>query len=107
MVSSFTMTISLIIPLVVMAVVAIYVAWFFARSRSLLQRWAAANGYVILHAEARNFRRGPLLWASSKNQAVYFVRVRDQAGQERSGWLLLGGYWSGLFTSETQVKWEE
>ena len=101
------MDISVIILLVVVSVVALYVGWFFARSRSLLRQWATANGYDLLHFEARNFRRGPLLWKSSKNQSVYFVTVREADGRERSGWLCLGGFWSGLFSSEAQVKWME
>jgi hypothetical protein len=101
------MNISLVIPIMVVAVVALYILWFFKRSRSMLQQWATANGYAVLYAQPRNFRRGPLLWKSSKNQAVYFIKVRDQEGRERSGWLCLGSFWTGLFSNKAKVKWEE
>jgi len=101
------MSVSVVIFLIVVAVVATYVAWFFARSRSMLRQWATANDLAIVQSQARNFRRGPLLWTSSKHQAVYFVKVRDRAGRERSGWLCLGGFWTGLFTSEAEVRWQD
>ena len=39
-----------------------YMAWFFSRSRSVLEQWAEANGYEILHSEYRNLFRGPFFW---------------------------------------------
>lgn len=101
------MNTSLVIFLAVVAVVVVYVVWFFARSNLLMRRWATENGYAILHSEARNLRRGPLLWTSSKHQAVYFLKVRDRDGRERLGWLCLGGFWLGLFSDEAKVKWED
>jgi hypothetical protein len=94
------------ILLIPASIIVCYVIWFYRRSASMLQQWGASNGFTLLHSASRNFRRGPLLWSSSKHQAVYFVRVRDQEGRERSGWLCLGGYWAGLFKYEATMKWE-
>jgi hypothetical protein len=81
--------------------------WHFSRSRSVLEQWAEANGYEILHSEFRNLFRGPFFWTSSKGQTVYYVRVRDRDGQERSGWVRCGGFWAGLFSDKAEVRWED
>jgi hypothetical protein len=85
----------------------LFIAWYFVRSRSLLQKWAAANGYEILHSECRELRRGPFAWTVSGKQAVYYVRVRSHEGHERSGWVRCGSFWSGLLSDKTEVKWED
>ena len=74
---------------------------------TLIDRWAKANGYQILHSELRYFRRGPLLWTSSKLQWVYYVRIRNQDGHERSGWVRFGGFLVGLMSNKTEVRWED
>jgi hypothetical protein len=90
--------------MVVIAVTSI--VWHFSRSRSLVERWAAGNGYELLNAEYRNFFRGPFFWMTSKSQTVYHVEVRDQSGRIRSGWVRCGSWWSGLFSDQTEVRWE-
>jgi cell division protein FtsW (lipid II flippase) len=95
-------------PVVFFVVMAgLYLAWHFARSRSLLQRWAASNGYEIIHSELRDLQRGPFLGSGSAKQSVYYVRVRGQDGRERSGWIRCGGFWSGLLSVKTEVRWED
>ena len=81
--------------------------WHFSRSRSVLEQWAEANGYEILHSEFRNLFRGPFFWTSSKGQTVYYVRVRGRDGHERSGWVRCGGFWAGLFSDKAEVRWED
>ena len=85
----------------------LFLVWYFVRSRSLLQKWAAANGYEILHSECRELRRGPFLRTVSGKPAVYYVRVRSREGRERSGWVLCGSYWGGVLSGKTEVKWED
>ena len=82
-------------------------AWWFARSRALLRRWAEEHGLVLLHAERRWLRRGPPWWRASRNQCVFHVRVRDHAGVEHAGYVRLGGWFLGLLTDEISVVWEE
>ena len=81
-----------------------YVTWFFLRSRSLLHRWASANGFQIL--DSRFSPSGPLSWTSSRSQTIYFVRVRDKEGQERRGWVRCGSFWVGVFSDKIEVRWE-
>jgi len=80
--------------------------WQFSRSRSLLREWAAQNGYEILQGEFRFLRRGPFFWTTSKGQTIYRVTVRDKQSQVRSGWVRCGGWWLGLWSHKTEVRWD-
>jgi hypothetical protein len=84
-----------------------YVVWHFSRANSLLHRWADENGFQILQSETRTIFAGPFTWTSSRNQIVYFVRVRDREGRERSGWLRCGSFWSGIFSDKTEIRWKD
>ncbi|MDD5542330.1 MAG: hypothetical protein PHX83_04080 [Acidobacteriia bacterium] len=77
------------------------------RSRSLLNHWAAQNGFEILQAKVRMLFAGPFTFRHSRGQIVYLVRVRDRAGMERSGWVRCGSFWLGVLSDETEVRWEE
>jgi len=92
-------------------VVAIFVVgsivWHFSRSRSVLEQWAEQHGFEILHSEYRNLLRGPFFWTTSKGQTVYYVKVRDSHGAERSGWVRCGGWFLGLMTDKAEVRWED
>jgi len=82
------------------------------RTRTVLERWAEANGFEILEKKHRSIltgRVGPFgFWTRTRNERIYSFRVRDQEGQERSGWarcdLKLGG---ALFNDEIEIKWDE
>jgi hypothetical protein len=65
--------------------------WFaVTRGGTILKDWADKNGYQILHKEFRVFRVGPF-WGQSRQAVVYYVTVRDEQGQQRSGWVRCGG----------------
>ena len=81
-------------------------AWHFSRARSLLETWAKENHYEIIGRSYRHLLKGPFFWTSSKGQAVYHVTVRDPQGRIRSGWLRCGGWWAGMFSDKTEVRWE-
>jgi hypothetical protein len=80
--------------------------WHFSRSWSLLRQWTADNGYELLRAEYRTFRRGPFFWSTSRGQTVYFVEVRDRRGHTRTGWVRCGSWWLGLMSDKVEVRWE-
>ena len=88
-------------------VVVIYQLWAFSRGRTLLNRWAEENNLQILHSELRTLCAGPFTWKSSRSQLVYFVRVRDRAGGERSGWVRCGSFWHGISSDKTEVRWKD
>jgi hypothetical protein len=83
------------------------IMWHYSRSRSVLEQWAAENGFEILHADYRNLFRGPFFWTTSRGQTVYYVKVRDSRGTERSGWVRCGGWFFGLMTDKAEVRWED
>ncbi len=93
--------------IIVLAVVGIVsLAWHFSRSRSVLEQWAEENGFEILQSEYRNVTRGPFFWTTSRGQTVYYVRVRDPQGMERTGWVRCGGWFLGLMSDKAEVRWE-
>jgi len=85
-----------------------YMGWFYSRSAMLLEHWAKSNGYEILHSEIRNFSRGPFfVWRCFQKRNVYYVKIRDQNGNERSGWVCCGGLWTGQSEVKIEVQWED
>ena|ERR1035441_7407891 len=89
--------------------VAFFVAWDWyriSRSRAILREWAAWNGLEVL-AFKRTFLFGGFSpFTTSKRQVIFWVRVRDGGGLERSGWVRCGSYWGGVVRSQAEVKWE-
>ncbi len=88
------------------ALLALYTWWWYSRSRSILRRWAATNGFAILGHRLRLFSTGPFSWTSINGQTVYQVHVRDAEGLERRGWVRCGSFWSGVLDDRTDVRWE-
>jgi hypothetical protein len=95
-----------VVPFVILLAVG-SLLWHFRRSRSLLDQWAEQNGLEILESDYRNFFKGPFFWTSSKGQTVYHVKVRDQEGKVRSGWVRCGGWLLGLLSDNAEVRWED
>lgn len=81
----------------------------YVKARSLLQAWADANGYKILHARRSNLLM-PLgmYFSTSKYQVVYHVAVFDASIRRiRSAWVRLGTYWTGSMDGDAvEVRWE-
>ena len=90
------------------AVVVGMVFFSLSRAKRVLKGWADSNGFEILYSQMRSLSTGPFKWwQTSRGQYIYFVRVRDQAGSERSGWVRCGNLWGGvLLSDETEVKWD-
>ena len=73
---------------------------------ALPERWAADNGYELLHCEYRMLSTGPFFGtAISEKRPVYHVQVRDPAGKTRSGWIRFRSRFWGLMPDKTEVKW--
>jgi hypothetical protein len=90
----------------VVGIVALVIYLQISRSRSMLKGWADENGYELLCAEHRMFRKGPFVW-SSRGQSVYRVEVRDEQGVERKGWVRCGSWWAGLLSDKVEARWDE
>ncbi|HWU77360.1 MAG TPA: hypothetical protein VN043_12720 [Rhodanobacter sp.] len=80
----------------------------YVKARELLQAWADANGYKILHASRSIFMPWRMYFGTSKYQVVYHVAVYDASLKRiRSAWARLGTYWTGSMDGDAiTVKWE-
>jgi hypothetical protein len=67
-------------------------------AKTILNRWAKANGYEIVAKELRILRVGPF-WLKTRHHEVYYVTIRTPEGQTRRGWVCCG--WSAV------VRWDE
>jgi hypothetical protein len=96
------------IPEIITAVsIATLLIWLaVTRGRTILKDWADKNGYQILHKEFRVFRVGPF-WGQSGQAVVYYVTVRDEQGQQWSGWVRCGGRFLGLLSDKADVIWKD
>ena len=77
-----------------------------ARSQALIHRWAEGNCYALLSSEARPFGQGPFFPVTNR-QTVYYVTVQDRHGATRRGWVRCGSWWSGLFSDQVDVIWDD
>lgn len=76
------------------------------RSVQLIQQWADTNGYRIIALEQRWLRRGPFFWRSGKYHTVFYVDVIDPQGMARAIWVRCGGWISGLFSDQLDVRFD-
>jgi hypothetical protein len=90
----------------IIIVLGLYFFWFFRQSRSLLEKWAAKNGFQIVQSKLRWLAKGPYSFRSSRTQTVYRIRVRESQGRERAGWVRCGGPILGLLTGDVEVTWD-
>jgi hypothetical protein len=81
--------------------------WNVARSQAMLSRWAAENDYQILDSNYRLFCRGPFFWNSSKSQSVFRVTILDRQGHTHTGWVRCGSWVLGLWSEQTEVRWDD
>ena len=91
-------------------VLALY-RWGQRRAVSMVQRWAEKNRFELLHFRERAlFESAPFSFLGSNRTPHYFVRVRDQQGRERHGWIRLGTGLVGIFGAgkdKVEAKWDE
>jgi hypothetical protein len=104
------MTTEIILPSLLGLFIVSVLWWFDRRSKIILRNWAKKNEFEILQSEQRYlFFTGPYkFWTNSRNQIIFFLRVRDRQGHERSGWIRCGSYFGGVFFSDQiEVRWDE
>src|SRR5438067_1897219 len=94
-------------------IAAIFAGYRHGRRREILmlQTWAERNHFQLLDFRQRAFcEPAPFLFWTSHRQPNYFVRVRNQHGKERSGWVRLGTIWESIYwggKDKVEVRWEE
>ena len=95
-----------IVFILIIAVAVPLWVWYFNRSRELVSEWASYNRLTLVSVERKLFWLGPFWWRTGKGQAVFRVTVRDEAGRRRSGYVRVGGFWSGLLCDQVTVVWD-
>ncbi|MBC7813382.1 MAG: hypothetical protein H7175_19640 [Burkholderiales bacterium] len=80
--------------------------WREQRGGELIEQWAQDNGYRFVSRERPAFNKGPFTW-NSRYQEVYYVIVVDAEGQQHSGWVKLGGQYSGMHSDQVEVRWDK
>jgi hypothetical protein len=78
----------------------------YRRAGSILDNWAAENGYRILESELRWSGRGPFFFTTARGQEVYRVTVEDQGGTIRRGYVRCGSYFFGMLSDKAEVRWD-
>jgi len=97
---------TVIVPLALLfAVIGGFVVWirlFVLRAYSRLRDWAAENGFQIVKVHKKGWNpAGPFRGWNSRDQVIYFVRVRDREGTERDCWIRCRVW----FSKQIDVKW--
>jgi hypothetical protein len=90
----------------VVAFAVVSAVWHFSRARTILERWAARDGYVLVSAERCWFWRGPFWLRSDKEQVVFRVVVRDRENRTLSGYVRCGGWILGMLSDDVAVEWD-
>lgn len=100
---------SMLLSLVAIALICWMLYRRHVNARALLQSWADANGYKILHAKHRLFMPLELILTTSRAQVVYHVALYDTTRRRnRSAWVRLGKFWTGAMDGDAiDVQWED
>ena len=71
----------------------------------LLDKWAAENGWEILHRQRREWG-SPWMFSKSANQPVYYVTVGYQEGgmRTRRAWVRCGHWFWGWFVEKIEYR---
>jgi hypothetical protein len=96
-----------LIPGAVLAVMVGYLLWWPSHTLSILQRWASSKRFEILQCERCFLHGGFRWWTTSHKQTVFFVKIRDDSGHERSGWVRFGRFLGGGYKDEPDVIWSD
>jgi hypothetical protein len=91
-------------------VLACWLGWrHYANARALLQDWARANRFRILHARRGLLMPPSMLFTTSKYQVVYHVSLYDESSHRiRSAWVRLGTRrWGVMEGDAVEVRWED
>jgi hypothetical protein len=85
--------------------VAVVVRWQHHRANEIVKRWAQAIGVELVSAQVRYWKTGPFVFYL-RGQFVFRIVVSDGTGTQRSGWILVGSWHSGVLSDTTKVIWD-
>ena len=69
-----------------------FLVWRPFYARSILQHWAIKKRFEILQFKRCFICGGFNLWTTSYKQIVFYVKVRDDSGRERTCWVKFGRF---------------
>ncbi|MES2463246.1 MAG: hypothetical protein V4671_21910 [Armatimonadota bacterium] len=92
------------LPVILLFMVGLFVAWRFGQNRKCVERWVRENGYELVEA-TDSFDGHPSGW-SPRTGAAYEITVRDQQGQMRQGWIY-NGYPFAEECGSIKVAWKD
>ena len=93
-------------PLAVALLVAQFV-WRSRRKKTILENWAASQGFQLIECEERWLSRGPFFFTTARGQAVFRIVVQYPDGATATGWAKLGTWAFGLLSDAVNVSWDE
>ncbi len=96
-----------VVAVLAVAVSFLILLWDLRRSRAILDKWAANEGFNIVSAERRWVLTGPFWWRTGRGQRVFYVTVRDAKGHVRRAYVRVGGWLLGLFSDVADVEWQD
>lgn len=78
-------------------------------ARALLQEWAQAEGFRILHARLRFLMPWRLYFTTTRYQVVYQVSLYDPSSHRvRAAWVRLGTrVWGVMDGDAVEVQWDD
>lgn len=77
------------------------------RSREHLGTWAERQDVRLTDARFRWAPSGAFLFRRSRAQRLYNVSVVDKDGRRREGVAKVGGWFTGSFSDQVDVKWRD
>ena len=79
--------------------------WQYSVADSVLQEWAQQQHATVLEKTVENdWYSGPSNRAATNKQIVYRIRIREQAGRERSGLARIGSKSIGMLERRIDVQ---
>lgn len=100
-------TIALLMPVIA---IIMYLSWrHIVNAKALLQDWARANQFRILHSRLCIFMPWRLYFTTTKYQIVYQVSLYDESTHRvRAAWVRLGTrVWGVMESDAVDVQWED
>src|SRR6185312_14812671 len=98
------------LEILLLLVVAGYASyWKVTKAKAMVQDWAQANHFRILHARLCLFPPRRIYWTTSEYRIVYQVSVYDVSSHNiRSGWVRLGTIvWGFMKPGAVDVIWDD
>jgi hypothetical protein len=97
----------LILAPVAIALIIAQLVWRSRRKKTILQNWAASQGFQLIEYEERRLARGPFFFTTAKGQSVFRIAVQYPDGATATGWAKLGTWAFGLLSDAVNVRWDE